>query len=310
MAARRRRRRELFPPRRGLQARMAATAILTPLIVLALLVAVVDVAPPKLLGGMAVATIAGIVAAVKARNRVENARPLRPGERPELHAAVERLCVLADLPRAEIVVDDEKQPNSWIVDPPGRPPRLHLTKGLLEMLPPPELEAVVAHELAHVANRHATVMTVVGGPGAVLLEGGRLIGRHGGWWLVQMGALLAGAVGLVSQVGTNALSRHRELAADAGAAALTGHPAALASALMRVSGALALVPAEDLRVAAGRDAFHLLPVGRNESDGWWGRLARTPVGSRLGATHPPLERRIAELERLERHLHTARPIAS
>src|SRR3954471_16536786 len=122
MAARRRRRRELFPPRRGLQARMAATAILTPLIVLALVVAVVDVAPTKLLGGMAVATIAGLVAAVKARQRVESTRPLRPDEHPELHATVERLCVLADLPRAEIVVDDEKQPNSWIIDPPGRPP--------------------------------------------------------------------------------------------------------------------------------------------------------------------------------------------
>src|SRR3954451_17225490 len=276
MAARRRRR-ELFPPRRGLQARMAATAILTPLIVLALVVAVVDVAPPKLLGGMAVATIAGIVAAVKARKRVESTRPLRPDEHPELHATVERLCVLADLPRAEIVVDDEKQPNSWIVDPPGRAPRLHLTKRLLEVLPPPELEAVVAHELAHVANRDATVMTVVGGPGAVLLEGGRLIGRHGGWWLVQMGALLAGAVGLVSQVGTNALSRHRELAADAGAAALTGHPAALAAALLKVSDGLAPLPVEDLRVAAGRDAFHLLEVGRPSRDTTWGRLARSPV---------------------------------
>ena len=289
---------------------MAATAVLTPLLVLALVAGLVAVAPPKLLGGMAVATIAGIVGAVKARRRVETARPLRPGEHPELHATVERLCVLADLPRAEIVVDDEKQPNSWIVDPPGRAPRLHLTKGLLEMLPPPELEAVVAHELAHVANRDATVMTVVGGPGAVLLEGGRLVARHGGWWLMQMGALVAGIVGLLSQVGTNTLSRHRELAADAGAAALTGHPAALASALMRVSGALALVPAEDLRVAAGRDAFHLLPVGRSESDSAWGRLARTRAGRRIGATHPSLERRLAELERLERRLHTARPTAS
>src|SRR3954452_7827012 len=304
MAARRRRRRELFPPRRGLQARMAATAILTPLIVLALLVAVVDVAPPKLLGGMAVATIAGIVAAVKARNRVENARPLRPGERPELHAAVERLCVLADLPRAEIVVDDEKQPNSWIVDPPGRAPRLHLTKRLLEMLPPPEVEAVVAHELSHVANRDATVMTVVGGPGSVLLEGGTLVIRMGSWmWLA---GAVSGGIGLVSRAGTSALSRYRELAADAGAAALTGRPSALASALLKVSGDLARIPARDLRAVAGRDAFHLMPV-EAPGKGWAAHIGRAWPFRHLGATHPSLERRLAELERLEQRMHAARP---
>jgi len=100
-------------------------------------------------------------------------------------------------------------------------------------------------------------------------------------------------VGWVSRLGTQALSRHRELAADAGSAALTGKPAALASALRRVSGELRLVPEEDLRLAAYRDVFHLLPAGEGE-------------GASLTATHPPLATRIERLERLERTMRAAR----
>src|SRR4051794_33691548 len=235
MAARGRRR-ELFPPDRGLQARMVVTAVLTPAIVIALAVGVAFLAPPRLLFGMVMATILGIVVAVRARRQMDRARVLRPGERPELQAAVERLCVLADLPRPEIAVDGERQPNSWIVDAPGRPPRLHVTRGLLDLLEPAELEAVVAHELCHVAHRDATVMTVVGLPGAALLEGA----RRGSWAVGPLiaGRLLGLGIGMTARVGSSALSRHRELTADAGAAALTGKPSAVASALLKVSGGL------------------------------------------------------------------------
>jgi heat shock protein HtpX len=251
--------------------------------------------------------VAGIAISIRARRRIEQAHVVRRDEEPELHASVERLCALADLPVPEIAIDAEKQPNSWIIDPPGRPARLHLTRGLLDTLTAAELEAVVAHELSHVANRDATVMTVVGGPGAVLLEGGRAVGRRGSLFLIQLGGLLAGLVGVISQVGTNALSRYRELAADAGAAALTGRPAALASALVKVSGGLERLPREDLRAAAGRDAFHLLAVGEAPGRGVGGALARTRLGRHVTATHPTLERRLAELERLERRMHAARP---
>jgi heat shock protein HtpX len=135
------------------------------------------------------------------------------------------------------------------------------------------------------------VMTAVGGPGAVLLGGGRRLTRGGGFWFISMGAAVAAGIGWLSRLGTQALSRHRELAADAGAASLTGRPAALASALRAVSGQLRVVPREDLRVAAARDLFHLLPVQQ---------------GGRFTATHPPLEVRIERLERMERALHSAR----
>jgi heat shock protein HtpX len=284
------RRPELFAPDRGLQARMVLAAIGTPAIVLAGLAAIVLLAPLKVLIVVGIAAVLGIGATVYDRQNRTQARPVEPHEEPALHAIVDRLCVLADVPKPEIVVEPEQQPNSWLVGLSRGRARLHVTRGLLDLLTPAELEAVIGHELAHLVNRDALVMTAVGAPGAVLLRGGRRM--MGGW--VMIGGVIAMAIGWLSSLGTQALSRHRELAADAGSAALTGRPAALASALRRVSGQLRLVPEEDLRLAAYRDVFHLLPVGTS---------SRVPGD---GGTHPPLEERIARLERMEQRLHAAR----
>jgi heat shock protein HtpX len=292
------RRRELFPADRGLQARMVLAAVLTPTVVVAALVACALVLPAPICGGIAIAAVLGIGSTVRERRRGQVTRVLAPGEEPELQAAVQRLCLMADLPRPDVAVNEESQPNSWVVDAPGRPPRLHVTRGLLDMLDAHELEAVLAHELSHIAHRDATVMTVVGLPGAVLQEGGAT-GGWWGWWPMQLGRLVALVIGRIASVGTKALSRHRELVADAGAASLTGRPSALASALLKVSGELARIPAADLRGVAGRDAFHLLPT-RSEGGGLlW----------RLEATHPTLDQRLAALERLEARLQRARRAA-
>jgi heat shock protein HtpX len=286
------RRRKLFPTDHGLTVRMLAAAVATPLVVLAALAALVLVAPVKLLIGIGIAAVVGIVSAVRARAEAMRGHELTPAEAPELHAVVERLCVVADLPKPRIVLEKERQPNSWVVSVGRDNSRLHVTSGLLERLDPHELEAVVGHELAHVAHRDATVMTLVGGPGAVLVGGGARMAR-GGWWPMQIGAIVAWAIGKVASLGTLALSRYREFAADAGAVALTGNPAALASALMKVSEGVVAVPTRDLRAVAARDPFHLLPVAEAKS--------------RLLATHPSLEARIARLERLESRLQTFRP---
>jgi heat shock protein HtpX len=262
--------------------------------VLALLALCVMVLPARILVGLGLATLLGVGAVVAERRRTDVAHLLAPGEEPGLRAIVTRLCVVADLPEPEIAVDEERQPNSWIVDAPGRAPRLHVTRGLLELLEPAELEAVVAHELSHVVNRDATVMTVVGLPGAVLLRGGGANVWFGLW--LMAGRLVGTAIGTIAAIGSNTLSRYRELTADAGAVALTGRPSALASALMKVSGALVRVPGEDLRAVAARDALHLLPV--ETATGW--RRA-------LHATHPTVERRLAALARLEHELQHARP---
>jgi heat shock protein HtpX len=274
---------------------MVLAAVTTPLVVLASAAALVALAPLKLVGAFAVAAAIGIAGTVAERRNRPPAAPVSPAQAPELHAIVDRLCVLADVPKPEIVVEPEAQPNSWLVGLSRQRARLHVTRGLLDLLTPTELEAVVGHELAHLVNRDAAVMTAVGGPGAVLLAGGKRMLR-GGWWFATMGGAVAAVVGRVSLFGTQVLSRDRELAADAGSAALTGRPAALASALRRISGQLRLIPEEDLRVAACRDVFHLLAV-EQEGEGWAGRLR---------ATHPPLARRIARLERMERAMQSAR----
>ena len=283
------RRRELFPLDRGLVARMAATVVATPLVVVGALALVVLFAPAKIVAGVLGAMVVGSVIAVHERRSRPAAVELTAEDAPELHAVVERLCVVADLPKPRIVREPERQPNSWVVSLGRGRSQLHLTDGLLDRLEPAELEGVIAHELAHVANRDAAVMTVVGGPGAVLLGGGSALTRNGLFWLVQLGGLAALAIGWLGSLGTRILSRHREFAADAGAAALTGNPAALASALMKVSDGLVEIPTRDLRLAAARDAFHLLPAGKRED---W-----------LPATHPPLRARIERLQRLEAGLH-------
>jgi heat shock protein HtpX len=269
---------------------MVVAAVSTPLIVLACVAGVVVFAPLRIAGGVGLAAALGIGGTLRERRNRPGAKPVTVAEEPELHAVVDRLCVVADLPKPEIVVEPEKQPNSWLIGLSRGRARLHVTRGLLELLTPSELEAVVGHELAHLVHRDAAVMTAVGGPGAILLAGGRgMMGR--GMWFTMIGGAVAAGVGWVSQLGTQALSRHRELAADAGSAALTGKPAALASALRRISGELRLVPDEDLRLAACRDVFHLLAVGEASS---------------LTATHPPLATRIERLERLERSMQAAR----
>jgi heat shock protein HtpX len=282
------RRRQLFPADHGLTLRMVVAAVMTPLVVAVAVLAVVLVAPLKLIIGLGFASVLGVVIAVRERANAAGWVEVGPDEQPELHAIVERLCVVADLPKPQIALDDEEHPNSWVVSLGRGRARLHVTKPLLERLDANQLEAVIGHELAHIAHRDATVMTVVGGPAAVLVGGGKR-GARIGVFPINAGAAIALAIGWVAGLGSLALSRYREFAADAGAVALTGNPAALASALMAVSDDVRRLPDRDLRDAVARDPFHLLPVGRSRG---------------LLASHPALEARIARLERLETRLQS------
>jgi heat shock protein HtpX len=283
-------RRDLFPSDHGLVLRMAAVGLLTPVVVFGALIVVMALVSSFTIRAVVVAALC-IGAWVAIRERVEESsrgRRLHPADAPDLHAIVERLCVVADLPKPTIVLDSRAMPNSWIEGTSRGGFRLHLTQGLLDLLEPRELEAVIAHELTHVVNRDAAVMTVVGGPGEALLSGGVRVASQG-WWPLILGGAIATAIGWVGTLGTRALSRYREYAADAGAVALTGSPAALASALMKVSDGLVAMPRKDLREASLHDAFHLLPAARENAFG-------------LPDTHPPLRARIERLERLEQSL--------
>ncbi len=287
---------------RSLLVRMLLAAVLTPLIVLGLLVAVILVLPEPVLFGVLAALVLGVGITVRERGKMAAGIVLERQAAPELFATVDRLCLTANLPRPEIVLEPQAQPNSWIVQLPGSTPRLHVTQALLDLLDGDELRAVLAHELSHVANHDAAVMTVVGMPGALLLTGARRAAR-GGWLPMQIGALTAGLIGLCSRVGTSALSRSRELVADRGACAITGRPSALASALLKVSGALRQLPSADLRVMAALNQFHLVAVEPRRPK-WY---AGNGLARRLAATHPSLDQRLAALERLERRTQLERP---
>jgi heat shock protein HtpX len=288
---------ELFPTDRRLTAQMALALVLTPILVIAtaasmfLLCGLVAGArgPRHLLVCLGVTVLVclagGLFRAIRhygSGGAVETARPASP----ELQVLVDRLSSIADVSPPRLMIVGESQPNSWLVNPPGRRPRLLVTQALLDLLDSDELAAVFAHELGHLVNRDALVMTIVGMPRQVL--GGRRPSKH---------AWFRDPVELVSAAGTSALSRYRELAADRMAAVITGRPSELASALMKVSGAVAVLPAEDLRRFALRDSSHFVAVGEGPEAGWLGRFA---------ATHPPLERRLAALDVLEHSLQHAR----
>ncbi|MBX5440366.1 MAG: zinc metalloprotease HtpX [Solirubrobacteraceae bacterium] len=228
------------------------------------------------------------------------ARKVTPQQAPELHAMVERLCVQADLPKPTIAVIDTPMPNAFAMGRSQKAATVCATTGIMELLTPAELEGVMAHELSHVANRDVMVMTLASFGAAVasmMLQFGFLFGgghHHGSddedgpGFLVVL--LVSMVVYVVSFFLMQALSRYREFAADRGAAVLTGRPSALASALLKISGQMQRVPQRDLRAAQEMNAFFIIPAS-----------AKSSIAN-LFSTHPPVEQRIARLQRLEQQL--------
>jgi len=233
--------------------------------------------------------------------RAIGAREVSPAEAPGLHAMVERLCVQADLPKPRLAIAPTTVPNAFAM---GRSPRSAVvcaTTGILDLLEPHELEGVMAHELAHVKHRDVIIMTVASffaSIAAMVLQFGVLFGggrdRDNGQPAFVVVLLVSAVVYAVSFVLMLALSRYRELVADRGAAMVTGRPSALASALVKLSEGMDRVPQSDLRAAGELNAFFIVPA-----------RAKGTLRS-LFSTHPPVERRLAALARLEADLQ--RPV--
>ena len=224
-------------------------------------------------------------------------RVVSPQEAPQLHAMIERLCVQADLPKPRVAVANTAMPNAFAL---GRTPKKAIvcaTTGIMDLLTPAELEGVMAHELTHVANRDVMVMTLASffaTIAAYIVQFGFLFGGtssdddDGPSAMVLV--LVSLVVYAVSFLLMQALSRYREFAADRGAALITGRPSALASALVKISSGMSRIPQKDLRATSELNAFFIFPAG---------------VGKGIGglfATHPPMEKRIAALQRLEAQL--------
>jgi len=224
-----------------------------------------------------------------------------PHEAPELHGMVERLCQLADLPKPRVAIADSDIPNAFAAGHSRKTSTVCVTTGLMATLEPRELEGVIAHELAHVANKDVIVMTVAGFLATVaglLVRFGVYSGMMGGrgrkdnsaaMFLVVI--LVSIAVYVASFLLLRALSRYREFAADRGAAIMTGAPAQLASALGRISGSMARIPTQDLRAAEGMNAFFIIPA-----------VSKGLSLSSLISTHPPAEKRIARLMEMQAQL--------
>jgi len=232
------------------------------------------------------------------------AHEVSPQDQPDLHAIVERLCIQANLPKPRVAVAETQMPNAFAV---GRSPgtaTVCATTGLLELLSPSELEAVLAHELTHVQNRDVMIMTIASffaSIASVIVQIGFWFGLgfddnddNGPGILVVI--LVSAVVYLVSYVLIQTLSRYREFAADRGSAIITGRPSSLSSALLKISGTMDQIPQRDLRAASGElAAFYIFPPKAKQSV------------SNLFATHPPLEARLEALARLEAQLQgTAR----
>ena len=225
--------------------------------------------------------------------RLSGASYVGPDDEPALHAALDRLCALADTPKPRLAVSEEEIPEAFTVGVRRNGSVIVVTRGLLSRLEPREVEAVLAHELAHVLNRDGAVMTAASFPlfaGSWLVQRAR---RKPATWLVFLlflpYVLAAAALYFVCDALTRSLTMCRELAADRGAAVLTGSPEALASALQKLTGALSLIPSGDLRRVAPLNA--LLVVGVDP----------------LARAHPPVEERIAQLSEIGREEGRAEP---
>jgi heat shock protein HtpX len=279
---------------------MAVTMFLLGLVYVVLVVTMLAVG----VNGLLVVLIAGGLAAAnlfasdKLALSAMGARVVTPQEAPQLHAMIDRLCVQADLPKPKVAVANTSMPNAFAL---GRSPKnatVCATTGIMDLLSPAELEGVMAHELTHVANRDVMVMTLASffaTIAAYIVQFGFIFGGGASSddddspsFMVLL--LVSVVVYVVSFVLMQALSRYREFAADRGAALITGRPSALASALVKISGGMARIPQKDLRATSELNAFFIFPAG---------------VGKGIGAlfsTHPPMEKRIAALGRLEAQL--------
>jgi heat shock protein HtpX len=236
-----------------------------------------------------------------------HAKEVTPAQEPKLHEIVDRLCLLADMKKPRVGVAEMDMPNAFAT---GRSPNhavICATRGLMNRLNDEELEAVLAHELSHVAHRDVAIMTIASGVGllagmvsriamfgAMFGGGGRGGNSKGGQNIVlleMVTMLVSILIYVVAYLLTMTLSRYRELAADRSGAILIGKPSVLASALVHITGDIGKIPRTDLRKSEGMNAFFFAPA-----------LAGGTAAT-LFSTHPSLQKRLDQLSKLEKELN-------
>jgi len=312
-----------YAPDRGLSVRMTATMFLLGLVFVAFIAAIIGIGAAThasdaaivlfaiVLGGGA--AIGSLFYSDKIALSTARAQVVTPQQEPQLHGIVDRVCALADMPKPRVAISQTSLPNAFATGRNADKSVLCVTTGLMSRLNPEELEGVIAHELSHVAHKDVQVMTIAS---FLAIIAGLLIrfsfygelfgggGRRGGnnqnggalpIFLIIMGVSIV--VYAVSFLLIRLLSRYRELAADRSGALLTGQPSALKSALVKVSGDINKIPTKDLRTAEPLNAFFFAPAAHLTVSGGKKSLAQ------IFSTHPSLERRLAELDKVQQQLN-------
>jgi heat shock protein HtpX len=293
----------------GLSTRLVLTMFTLGLLYVVFFVVMVNVLN---VGIFAVVLIIGVLAFLqyytsdKIALLASGAKIVQPDEAPELHAMIERLAAMADLPKPRVAVVPSAVPNAFATGRNKKHSVVAVTQGLWDRLEPQEIEGVLAHELTHVLNRDVAVMTIASFFSMVAamlarfgLWGGMFSGgdrdRNSGApvWLIMFVASLVTYV--ISYVLIMMISRYREYAADRGSALITGAPEHLMSALQKIASRITQIPQQDLREVAGMNAFFIIPTSVKRA------------GAELFMTHPPLEKRLARLADIAREM--GRPVA-
>jgi heat shock protein HtpX len=221
---------------------------------------------------------------------------------PQLHELIERIVARNNLRKPRIAVINKNMPNAFATGRGQKSSVVAVTTGLLDILDTEELEGVVAHELTHIRNRDALVLTLASLFSTVawyLMQFGFYGGLYGGGGYGNDGRdrnsggvmiiilLVAMLTWVISFLIIRAISRYREFAADRGSAQMTGKPVKLANALMKISGSMKRIPTKDLREVEGLNAFFIVPA-----------LSGSTIGN-LFSTHPPVEKRVQKLMEME-----------
>ncbi|HEY3880652.1 MAG TPA: zinc metalloprotease HtpX [Trebonia sp.] len=321
-----------YAPDRGLTARMTVTMFLLGLVFVAFVALIIGIMTATNQSAGAIIVVALIFGggsafislfySDKIALAAAGAREVSPQDAPQLHAIVDRLCALADMDKPRVAIAPTRMPNAFATGRNSKNSVLCVTDGLLGLgLTTEELEGVLAHELSHVAHKDVQVMTIASLLAIVaglmvrfafyseLFGGGRRGGNNNGnaALLIPLIMLASIVVYAISFLLIRVLSRYRELAADRSGALLTQNPSALISALSKVSGSMNRVPTQDLRSAEPLNAFYFAPAmkmvgggGRDQGGGGFSLSA-------LFSTHPSLDKRIEQLEKIQRELGEVGP---
>jgi heat shock protein HtpX len=307
-----------YAPDRGLVARMGLTMFLLGVVFVAFVAAIIGILTVVHASGALIVLLAVVLGGGMAIGSLfysdkialssAGARIVSPQQAPDLHGVVDRICALADMPKPQVAIAPTDMPNAFATGRNTKHAVLCVTEGLMRRLDREELEGVIAHELSHVAHKDVMVMTVasflaiIAGLlirfsfyGELFGGGGRRNNNDQNSGLILLAIMAVSIiVYAISFLLIRLLSRYRELAADRSGALLTGQPSKLASALQRVSGDIARIPTKDLRDAQPLNAFFFAPALSR-------RQGETTIAN-LFSTHPPLEKRLAQLAKISQQL--------